>query len=50
MLDSRWEYYFSDKVDGLDPSFENNGIVPVPENKANEWIYWLNIGYIYYIE
>lgn len=50
MLDSRWEHYFSDYVDGLNPSFENNGTQQVPENKANEWIYWLNIGYIYYID
>ena len=49
MLDSRWQYYFSDYVDGLNPSLENNGTRPVPENKSNEWIYWLNIGYIYYI-
>ncbi len=49
MLDSRWEYYFSDWVDGLNPTLENNGTTPVPENKANEWIYWLNIGYVYYI-
>lgn len=49
MLDSRWHFYFSDWVDGLKPSFENNGTTPVPENKANEWIYWLNVGYIYYI-
>ncbi len=49
MLDSRWEYYFSDYVDGLKPSLENNGTTPVPENKANDWIYWLNLGYIYYI-
>jgi|TARA_R110002072_G_scaffold7503_1_gene40251 hypothetical protein len=50
MLDSRWTYYFSDYVDGLNPSLENNGERPVPENKANEWMYWLNIGYIYYID
>ena len=42
MLDSRWEYYFSNWVDGLNPE--------VPENKANEWIYWINLGYIYYLE
>lgn len=42
MLDSRWEYYFSNWVDGLNPD--------VVENKANEWMYWLNIGYIYYLE
>ncbi|MGV6828850.1 MAG: THC0290_0291 family protein [Flavobacteriales bacterium] len=42
MLDGRWQYYFSNWVDGLNPD--------VPENKANEWIYWLNIGYIYYLD
>lgn len=50
MLDSRWQYYFSNWVDGLNPSFENNQIVEVPENKANEWIYWLNVGYILYLD
>jgi len=49
MLDSRWEYYFSDYVDGLNPSEKNNGSVAVPENKANDWIFWLNVGYIYYL-
>ena len=42
MLDARWQYYFSNWVDGLNPD--------VPENKANEWIFWLNVGYIYYLE
>ncbi|MFT5248633.1 MAG: hypothetical protein ACI93P_000347 [bacterium] len=41
MLDSRLQYYFSNWIDGLSPD--------VPENLANEWIYWLNFGYIYYI-
>jgi hypothetical protein len=50
MLDSRWQYYFSNWVDGLNPNEENNGGFPVPENKANDWIYWLNIGYIYYLD
>jgi len=42
MLDSRWQHYFSNWVDGLNPN--------VSENKANDWIYWLNIGYIFYID
>jgi hypothetical protein len=50
MLDSRWTYYFSDWVDGLNPSLEQNGTTPVPENKANDWMFWLNVGYIYYLE
>lgn len=42
MLDGRWHYYFSNWVDGLNPD--------AVENKANEWIYWLNVGYIFYLE
>lgn len=50
MLDARWQFYFSNWVDGLNPSLENNGSVSVPENKANDWIFWLNVGYIFYLE
>lgn len=50
MIDSRWQYYFSNWVEGLNPSLENNGEVAVPENKANDWIYWLNVGYVFYID
>ena len=50
MIDARWQYYFSNWVDGLNPSLENNGVQDVPENKANDWIFWLNIGYIYYLD
>lgn len=42
MLDGRWQFYFSNWVDGLNPD--------VPENKANDWIYWLNVGYILYLD
>jgi len=42
MLDLRWTYYGSNWVDGLNPD--------VPENKANEWTYWINFGYIYYLD
>lgn len=49
MLDSRWTHYFTDYLDGLNPTYENNQSTPVPENKAKDWTYWLNIGYIYYI-
>lgn len=50
MLDARWQYYFSNWVDGLNPQEEFNGGRPVPENKANDWIFWLNFGYIYYLD
>lgn len=42
MIDSRWQHYFSNWVDGLNPE--------VPENKANDWIYWLNVGYVIYLD
>ncbi len=57
MLDARWQYYFSNWVDGLNPQEELNELtlgegngIPVPENKANDWIFWLNVGYIYYLD
>lgn len=44
MIDLRWQYYFSDWVDGLRPDPDL-----YKENKANDWNVWLNFGYIYYI-
>ena len=43
-VELRWQYYFSDWVDGLrkDPALYT-------ENKANDWNLWLNFGYIYYL-
>lgn len=45
MVDLRWQYYFSNWVDGLNPDPKL-----YPENKANDWNVWLNFGYIYYIQ
>ncbi len=45
MLDLRFQYYFSDWVDGLNPNKEQ-----FKENKANDWNVWLNFGYIYYLD
>jgi hypothetical protein len=45
MIDLRWQYYFSNWVDGLNP---NPDIYT--ENKANDWNVWLNVGYIYYLD
>ena len=42
MLDLRWQYYFGNLVDGLDHQ--------LPSNKANDWLVWLNFGYIYYLD
>lgn len=44
MIDLRFQYYFSDWVDGLRPDPD-----VYKENKANDWNVWLNFGYIYYI-
>ena len=45
MVDLRLQYYFSNWVDGLNP---NPAIYK--ENKANDWLVWFNVGYIYYLQ
>lgn len=45
MLDFRWKYFNSNWVDGLNPD-----PVRYPENKANEWLFFVNFGYIYYLD
>ena len=42
MLDLRWQYYFNDWVDGLNHNLQSN--------KYNDWLLWLNVGYIYYLD
>ncbi|PSG90540.1 THC0290_0291 family protein [Aurantibacter aestuarii] len=42
MIDLRWQYYFSDDVDGLNHDYKSN--------KNNDWLVWLNFGYIYYLD
>ncbi|WP_445735360.1 THC0290_0291 family protein [Mariniflexile sp.] len=42
MLNLRWQYYFDDWVDGLNHQ--------LPSNKNNDWLLWLNVGYIYYLD
>ncbi|WP_310559359.1 THC0290_0291 family protein [Flavobacterium sp.] len=44
MVDLRLQYYFSDWVDGLKPNPDL-----YKENKANDWLVWFNVGYIYYL-
>lgn len=45
MVDLRLQYYFSDWVDGLKPNPDL-----YKENKANDWLVWFNVGYIYYLQ
>nr|WP_299394962.1 glutamate dehydrogenase [uncultured Gelidibacter sp.] len=42
MVDLRWQYYFRDTIDGLDHQLNSN--------KANDYLVWLNFGYIYYLD
>ncbi len=41
MIDMRWQYYFNDWVDGLNHQLEFN--------KSNDWLLWVSVGYIYYL-
>ena len=43
MLDFRGQYFFSDWVDGLDHNWKNY-------DKNNDWLLWLSVGYIYYLD
>ncbi len=40
VLDLRGQYFFSDWIDGLNHNLEYN--------KSNDWLIWLNVGYIFY--
>jgi hypothetical protein len=42
LLDLRFQHFFSNWTDGLNHQ--------LPSNKANEWLVWLNLGYIYYLD
>ncbi|AXO80553.1 glutamate dehydrogenase [Olleya aquimaris] len=42
MLDLRGQYYLNDLIDGLDHQLNSN--------KHNDWLVWLNVGYIYYLD
>ena len=44
-VELRWQYYFSNWVDGVNPDQAR-----FPENKVNDWNVWLNFGYIYYLD
>ncbi|MEO8934011.1 MAG: glutamate dehydrogenase [Xanthomarina sp.] len=42
MLDLRLQYYGNDWIDGLNHQLASN--------KHNDWLVWLNVGYIYYLD
>ena len=43
LIDLRWQYYFSNWVDGLSHQED-------VQDKANDWLVWFNVGYIYYLD
>jgi hypothetical protein len=45
VLDLRFQYFGSDWVDGLNPNKEI-----YTENKSNDWLIWVQFGYIHYLE
>lgn len=42
LIEAKWHYYGTDFVDGLDH--------PFPQNKANDWIFWIGVGYVHYLD
>lgn len=42
MLDLRWQYFGNNWIDGLNHQLDSN--------RANDWLVWLNFGYIYYLD
>jgi hypothetical protein len=43
MIDLRFQYYFSGGWTNPNPEIYK-------ENKANDWLVWFNVGYIYYLQ
>lgn len=42
LIESRWQYFFSNYVDGLNAKQDI-------ANKNNDWLVWLHVGYVYYL-
>lgn len=40
-IEGRWHYYDSDWLDGLN--------IDAPQNKFKDYVFWFNVGYIYYL-
>ena len=41
VMEGRWHYYDTDWIDGLN--------INAPQNQFNDFLFWFNVGYIYYI-
>jgi len=42
LIESRWQYFFSNFVDGLNARDD-------AANKYNDWLLWVHVGYVYYL-
>ena len=42
LIESRWQYFFSNYVDGLNAKEDE-------ANKYNDWLMWVHVGYVYYL-
>lgn len=42
LIESRWQYFFSNFVDGLNARDD-------AANKFNDWLLWVHVGYVYYL-
>lgn len=42
LIEARWQYFFSNYIDGLNSR-------PDPANKYNDWLLWVHVGYVYYL-
>lgn len=42
LLETRWQYFFSDWVDGLNAKDD-------PANKYNDWLMFVHVGYVFYL-
>jgi len=42
LIESRWHYFFTDYIEGM-----NNK--DAPQNKYNDWLLFIHVGYIYYL-
>jgi len=42
LIESRWQYFFSNYVDGLNAKQDS-------ANKYNDWLLWIHVGYVYYL-
>ena len=45
LIQAKWQFFFSDFVDGLSPDETR-----FPENRANDWMFFIQVGYIFYLE